>query len=100
MSSGRKKVLEMMYERAGELYQSRRPSRFETKLALENILEILEEAFLRGEKVVISGFGVFEVKEVRPRKGFDFAKGEPKEIPSRRKVKFKPSSKLLKLLNP
>ncbi len=100
MSSGRKKISEIIYERASKHYQKGRPSRFEIKEAIETILELLEEAFLREERVTIAGFGVFEVYEVCPRKVYDFAKKEIKTLPSRRKIRFKPSPKILKLLNP
>ncbi len=99
MSSGRKEIFELLYRRAGEFYTESRPSRFEVKEALETILELLEEALLKGERVTISGFGTFYLQEERERKGRDFITGDFKEIPPRKKIKFRPSSKLLKLFN-
>ncbi|OAG28193.1 HU family DNA-binding protein [Thermodesulfatator autotrophicus] len=98
MSRGRKEFLERVYERVGKRYKRFRPSRFQTREAVEAILSLLEEAFLRGEKVTISGFGTFEVKEGKPRLVKDFSTGERKKSQPKRRIIFKASPKLLKEL--
>ncbi len=48
----------------------------------------MEEALDRGEKVVISGFGVFSVAEVAERIGRNPRTGEKVKIAARRNIKF------------
>jgi len=60
------------------------------------VFEALAQAFEAGEKVQITGFGTFEVRDRAARQGRNPATGEPIEIPAGRTMAFKPS-KTLKL---
>ena len=61
---------------------------------VDQVFEIMKEALERGEKVRISGFGNFTVREKRARRGRNPKTGERMEISARRVVSFKPSGTL------
>ncbi|NOY46287.1 integration host factor subunit alpha [Deferrisoma camini] len=63
------------------------------------ILELIKEALERGEKVKISGFGNFEVREKAARRGRNPQTGETITITERRVLTFKPSQVLKERLN-
>jgi len=58
---------------------------------LEQVFEILKETLEDGEKIKISGFGNFLVRQKRARRGRNPQTGEKIEISGRRVVTFKPS---------
>ncbi len=62
--------------------------------AYDNLFDILIDALADGEKVVISGFGTFEVKERKARKGHDPRTKEEIVIPSLKAATFKPGKVL------
>jgi len=64
-------------------------------LVFESILQNFEE----GNKVKISLFGSFDIKDKKARIGRNPKTKEEKEISSRRVVTFKPSKFLLKKIN-
>jgi integration host factor subunit alpha len=59
----------------------------------------LKETLESGEKVKISGFGNFNIRAKRPRKGRNPQTGEEMVITGRKVVTFKPSPVLRKVLN-
>ena len=66
---------------------------------VDQIFEIMKETLEGGEKIKISGFGHFVVRQKRPRKGRNPRTGEEIVISGRRIVTFKPSLVLRKALN-
>ena len=66
---------------------------------VEIVLELIKMALERGEKVKISGFGRFVVREKKERMGRNPQTGEPIVIAARRVLAFKPSAVLKKKLN-
>ena len=66
---------------------------------VELILGIITETLEGGEKVKLSGFGSFEVREKRPRRGRNPQTGEEILISERRVLGFKPSPVLRERLN-
>ena len=66
---------------------------------VEQVFEIIKETLESGEKIKISGFGNFNVRTKRPRKGRNPKSGEEMVISGRKVVTFKPSSILRKVLN-
>lgn len=60
-------------------------------LALNSMIEGMKEALKKGERVTLSGFGSFEVKERNPRKGRNPKTGEEVAIPKKKRLKFNPS---------
>lgn len=63
-------------------------SKSEVKKIVDQVFEIAEQALNNGEKVMISGFGVFVVSEVAERMGRNPRTGEKVKIAARRNVKF------------
>jgi len=63
------------------------------------VLDLIKDALERGEKVKISGFGNFEIRNKDPRKGRNPQTGEEIIISERRVLTFKPSQVLKERLN-
>jgi integration host factor subunit alpha len=77
-----------------------------TDLTKKDAIEIVESVFAlvkstleTWEKIKISGFGIFEVKEKAARRGRNPQTGGTIEISARRVLTFKPSQILKKSLN-
>ena len=66
---------------------------------VELVFETVKETLGRGEKIKISGFGNFEVRDKRARVGRNPQTGEVIEISARRVLTFKPSQVLKNALN-
>lgn len=63
----------------------------DVKKAVDAFFAIAEEKLQQGDKVVISGFGVFSVAQVSERVGRNPRTGEQVRIPARRSVRFRSS---------
>ena len=63
--------------------------------AFDGIFEVITEALAEGEKVVVTGFGTFEVKGRIARQGHDPRTKAPINIPALKAATFKPG-KILK----
>ncbi len=61
---------------------------------LDSFMQAVEEAISKGDKVVLVGFGTFQVVTRASREGRNPRTGEPLKIPSKKIVKFKPGKKL------
>ncbi len=66
---------------------------------VEDWIELLKDGLIRDKKVMISGFGVFEVKSKNARPGRNPQTGDRITLGARNVVKFKPSQILKKQLN-
>ena len=64
-------------------------AKVETKKTVDAILETIEDAVKKGDKVVFVGFGTFSVVEKKARKGINPRTKEVINIPTRKAVKFK-----------
>ena len=64
-------------------------SKSEVKKIVDSLFELTEQTLNNGEKVVISGFGVFSVAEVSERIGRNPRTGEKVKIAARKNVKFR-----------
>ena len=71
----------------------------ESREIVEQVFEIIQETLENGEKVKISGFGNFVVRQKRPRRGRIPKTGQEIVISARKVVTFKPSLVLRKALN-
>src|SRR4051794_37529725 len=60
--------------------------------AVDAVLDTIQEAVARGEKVAITGFGVFEKVDRAARTGRNPATGEPVEVQASSVPKFRPGS--------
>lgn len=67
--------------------------------AIESTFEIIKKALQKGEKVQLAGFGSFQVREKRARKGRNPQTGEEIVILARRVLKFKPGRALVQAVN-
>ena len=63
-------------------------SKTDVKKVVDTLFNLTEEILDKGEKVVISGFGVFSVAEVAERMGRNPRTGEKVKIAARRNIKF------------
>jgi integration host factor subunit alpha len=66
---------------------------------LESVFSIVKNTLEAGEKIKIAGFGNFEVKQKRDRKGRNPQTGETITIEARRILSFKPSALLRQAVN-
>jgi len=66
---------------------------------VETLLELIKKTLESGEDVLISGFGKFQVKSKRKRKGRNPATGENMMLRPRRVVTFHCSGKLRAKIN-
>ena len=77
------------------LSERNKVTRKETEDALAAITDIITEELSKGERIVITGFGTFEVSNRAEREGRNPKTGEPMTIPATKAPKFK-AGKLLK----
>ena len=66
---------------------------------VETLLEIIKSTLPSGEDVLISGFGKFNVKDKKERKGRNPATDEDLVLPARKVVRFKCSRKFRDKVN-
>lgn len=66
---------------------------------VESLLSLIKETLEAGERVKISGFGVFEIKQKKNRRGRNPQTGESITIEARKVLTFKPSNMLRDSLN-
>ena len=85
-------IVETIYEKIGF-------SRKESAEIVDLVFDLMKETLENGDKVKISGFGNFVVREKRSRKGRNPQTGEEIQISARRVLTFKPSQVLRKALN-
>ena len=74
-------------------------SRKQSVETTEILLEIIKQTLESGEDVMISGFGKFQAKDKRERRGRNPATGEDLILSPRRVVTFKSSGKLRNRIN-
>jgi DNA-binding protein HU-beta len=67
----------------------------DAEVALNSTILAIQEALVKGEKVILTGFGTFEVKERKARSGHDPRTKQPIEIPALKAPTFK-AGKVLK----
>jgi len=66
---------------------------------VEMYIEIIKEALARDGKVMLSGFGSYEVHQKQSRRGRNPQTGDPLILRERKVVKFKPSQLLRRAIN-
>ncbi|HYB20635.1 MAG TPA: integration host factor subunit alpha [Thermodesulfobacteriota bacterium] len=85
-------LVETIYEKIGF-------SRKESAEIVDLVFDLMKETLEGGEKIKISGFGNFVVRQKRSRKGRNPQTGKEIQITARRVLTFKPSQVLRKSLN-
>jgi len=68
-------------------------------LLLDAFVSSVQDTLATGEKVALSGFGTFEVKERAERNGINPKTGEAIDIPASKFPKFKAGKTLKDLVN-
>ncbi|MDY5441160.1 MAG: HU family DNA-binding protein [Candidatus Enteromonas sp.] len=74
-------------------------SRRDAEAAIDEALEIIKDALVRGEDVKLSGFGIFSKKDRAERIGTNPSTRETIRIAASKSVSFKPSKNLKEELN-
>src|SRR5881275_3013178 len=72
---------------------------FSKKESVEMVFDTLKDTLERGEKIKLSGFGNFIVREKKSRVGRNPQTGQEIEISARRVLTFRPSQVLKNALN-
>ena len=89
----KKEFVDLYFEKGG----------FETKVEAEKkakaFLETVEEALVKGEEVIFTGWGKWEVVEKAERVGRNPKTGEEITIPARKAIKFKAGKALEEKVN-
>jgi len=67
-------------------------------MMVNDLFDIMKDSLEHGDAVKVSGFGNFEVKEKRARRGRNPQSGEEITISARKVIGFKPSQVLRKAL--
>jgi integration host factor subunit alpha len=86
-------LVEIVYEKVGGL------SKKESQDIVETIFDTMKEILKNGEKIKISGFGNFILRDKRPRKGRNPQTGDDIQITARRVLTFRPSQILKAHIN-
>ncbi|MEC9484790.1 MAG: HU family DNA-binding protein [Candidatus Izemoplasma sp.] len=67
----------------------------DSELALNTTLDVIKDSLVSGEKVVLTGFGTFEVRHRKARVGHNPRTNEKIQIPAQKSPAFK-AGKVLK----
>ena len=86
-------IVESIYEKVGGF------SKKEAADIVETVFDTIKETLERGQKIKISGFGNFVVREKKSRIGRNPQTGQEITISARRVLTFKPSQVLKDSLN-
>ncbi len=73
-------------------------SRKDASTAVQAVIFKITDSLINGEKVSLSGFGIFNVKDTKARKGRNPRTGEAVDIPAKKKITFKPATRLKELM--
>ena len=74
-------------------------SKLDAESVIDEFLFQIEKAVIKGEEVKISGFGIFEKKARKERRGTNPADGSIIIIPAKSTVSFRPSKMLKAKVN-
>ena len=86
-------IIETVYEKVGGF------SKKEAADVVESVFDAIKETLEKGEKIKVSGFGNFLVREKKERVGRNPQTGDKITIRARRVLTFKPSQVLKNALN-
>ena len=79
---------------AGRLSSKLGGTKAAADIALAAVVEVMEEALANGHKVVLTGFGTFQVKLAKARTVRPIRGGDPVEVPPHDRVGFVPGASL------
>jgi integration host factor subunit alpha len=86
-------IVQALYTKVGGF------SRKESADLVDLVFEMIKETLGRGEKIKVSGFGNFVLRDKRQRPGRNPQTGQPIKITERRVLTFKASQILKQVLN-
>lgn len=86
-------IVQALYARVGGF------SKKEAADLVDLVFDTMKETLARGEKIKISGFGNFILRDKRPRQGRNPQTGDPIVITERRVLNFKASQILKHAIN-
>ena len=86
-------LVEIVYEKVGGL------SKKESQDIVETIFDTMKDILKSGDKIKISGFGNFILRDKRPRKARNPQTGDDIQITARRVLTFRPSQILKAHIN-
>jgi integration host factor subunit alpha len=86
-------IVQALYSKVGGF------SRKESAELVDLVFEMIKETLGRGEKIKVSGFGNFVLRDKRQRPGRNPQTGQPIKITERRVLTFKASQILKQALN-
>ena len=92
MALTKEKIINSIYNQVGL-------SKSQSRIVVERLLEIIKETLRKGNNILISGFGKFEVKEKAERRGRNPQTTEDLQLRARRVVVFKTSGVLRNKIN-
>lgn len=79
---------------ANELAEEFDLKKVKAREIVDSIFSKFEDALVKGEKVLVYGFGHFETKERKARQGYNPSTKEKMDIAATRTVSFKPAKGL------
>ena len=82
-----------------QIYNTHDVTKAKASELVEAFLKISKDSLIKGDNLLLSGFGKFSVKEKRARRGRNPQTGEEIMLDARRVITFKPSGKLRDRLN-
>lgn len=74
-------------------------SKENSKKIINATLLAIEDALVQDGRIVLKGFGIFTVRKLPSRNGYNIKTGEVIEIPGGSKIIFKPAKRFLEELN-
>jgi len=81
-----------------EVAQETNLTKTKARQAVDALLESLSKELSSGSKVTLTGFGTFQIKEQKSKKGRNPQTGEVMTIPAKNVVKFNPGKSLRNIL--
>ena len=81
-----------------EVAQETNLTKTKARQAVDALLESLSNELSSGSKVTLTGFGTFQVKEQKSKKGRNPQTGQVMTIPAKNVVKFNPGKSLRNIL--
>ncbi len=99
MSEDKSKTCLTKADLADAIYSALPVDKQKAAQVVEDYIELIKSALEKDGKVMLSGFGSYEVKFKPPRRGRNPQTGDSIILRSRRVVKFKPSQLLRKAIN-
>lgn len=67
--------------------------------AIDGAIRVIKDALMKGDVVVLRGFGTISTVQCKERTAHNFQTGKPCVIPAHRSVKLMASKQLVKFLN-